>query len=299
MVDWPLGKLMEAASQLTKKASGNRVELCAIINIRSGHCGMDCHFCSQSVHNRAFKDIYPLLPEADLQHKIMRLSAQPLSHIGLVASGAALAGAEFDRLLNLISALPREIRPRICVSLGRISEEQMRLLREAGVRRYHHNLETSREYYPSICSTQKWEERASTIRRAQACGLETCSGALFGMGESWQDRIALAKSLINLNVTKIPLNFLHPQPGTPLAKRKPLTVEEALRIICIFRHISPNATLRVCGGRPITFGQRQKEIFAAGANALMTGDYLTTKGSVLGEDLAMLEELELKNDFSV
>ncbi|MBD5538537.1 MAG: biotin synthase BioB, partial [Desulfovibrio sp.] len=139
-----------------------------------------------------------------------------------------------------------------------------------------------------ICSTQRWEQRRDTARRAQAAGLGLCCGGIFGLGETWEDRIGLAFTLRELGVLHVPLNFLHPQAGTPLARQKPLPPEEALRIIAVFRHILPGAALRICGGRPLVLGRRQGEMFAAGANALMTGDYLTTSGEALDHDLALI-----------
>lgn len=284
----PEEELRLQAERITQEVSGNCVDLCAIINIRSGHCGMDCKFCIQNSCNAGFQG-YPLLSNSDLKSRIEQVTATPVTHIGLVASGKALVGAEFDRLIKLVEILPAHIKRRLCASLGQLNASQLQRLKAVGVRRYHHNLETSPAFYPRVCSSQTWQARRATVIRAIGAGLEVCSGALFGLGESWRDRVDLALSLASLAIDNVPLNFLHPQPGTPYAHSHPLSAAEGLRIIALFRHILPKARLRVCGGRLITFGERQKEIFAAGANAMMTGDYLTTKGAGLDRDLQLLQ----------
>ena len=286
----PDAELLARAERLRHAASGASVHLCAIINIRSGHCGMDCHFCAQSRHNQAPQTAFPLLEDAKLRARILALAATPVRRIGLVASGAALDGADFERVLRLVAGLPAAVRGRLCASFGRLDQERLGCLAQAGITRYHHNLETSARHYPHICTTQRWEQRRDTVLRAQAAGLSVCSGGLFGIGETWEDRISLAFSLRELAVRHVPLNFLHPQPGTPLARKAPLAPEEALRIIALFRHVLPEAALRICGGRPLVLGPRQDGMFAAGANALMTGDYLTTNGQALHDDLALISD---------
>lgn len=155
-------------------------------------------------------------------------------------------------------------------------------------------METSRDYYASVCTTQTWEQRRDTVRRAGESGMSVCSGGLFGLGESWQDRVDFAFSLREMGVEHVPMNFLHPHPRTPLAAQQPLSADEALTIIALFRHILPGATLRICGGRPLVLGDRQSEVFAAGANAMMTGDYLTTHGQTIKHDLEMIAALGLE-----
>lgn len=296
LLSLPDAELFSRAASLRQAVTGRAVRLCAIINIRSGHCGMDCRFCAQSRHNPAPQPGFPLLEDAVLRARILALAATPVRRIGLVASGAALDGEDFERVLRLVAGLPAAVRGRLCASFGRLDARRMERLVRAGIVRYHHNLETSEHWYPHICTTQRWEQRRDTARRALAAGLSLCCGGIFGLGETWEDRISLAFTLRNLGVAHVPLNFLHPQPGTPLARRVPLAPEEALRIIAIYRHILPQATLRVCGGRPLVLGARQGKIFAAGANALMTGDYLTTRGESLHNDLALIAAGDMELD---
>ncbi len=286
--------LFHAATRIREHYFGQQVSLCAIINARSGNCEMDCRFCSQSRHNSTGVDVFPFLEPALLCQKIEFLLQFPLRHVGIVTSGGKLSGGEFDALLETLGRLSEAHLSRVCVSAGRLSSQQFARLKEAGLRRFHHNLETSKSYYPHICTTQHWEERLLTARTAQENALELCCGGLFGMGESWEDRIDFAFCLRKEGVRHVPINFLHAHPQSPLAEMPPLPAGEALRIIALFRHILPDAVLRVCGGRPRVLGERQHEIFAAGANALMTGEYLTTHGRGIAEDVVMIEKQALE-----
>ena len=285
--------LFSGASALRRASFGRKVELCAIINARSGNCGMDCAFCAQSRHSKTPSAVFDLLPAAELRERLRLLSDLPLAHVGIVTSGGALEKAEVQQLAAVLESLPEaelaHWQGKVCGSLGRLPVASLTRLKEAGLVRFHHNLETSEEYYPQVCTTQRWSERLDTVRRARGVGLEVCSGGLFGMGESWEQRVDFALRLRHEGVEQVPINFLHPQPGTRLAAQKPLQADEALRIIAIVRHILPLATLRVCGGRPTVLGERQTDIFVAGANALMTGDYLTTEGKGPQDDCAMIE----------
>jgi biotin synthase len=292
-----LAALCASATALRRQRFGDTVSLCAIINAKSGNCGMDCAFCSQSGRHNASVATFPLLEPKALQERIAALRDFPIRHCGIVTSGGALSRDEIKAVAATIkreSAAPQSRPPRLCASLGRLAADDLAMLREAGLRRYHHNLECSEAYYPRLCTTQTWRERLATVRAAGARGLEVCCGGLFGAGESWEDRLDFAFALAGEGIREIPLNFLHPRPGTPLAARPVPATDEALRIIAVFRHILPEATLRVCGGRALVIGSRQEELFAAGANALMTGDALTTAGPGIREDVDMLARLGLK-----
>lgn len=290
----PDEELLASADRLRRAAFGTKISLCAIINARSGNCGMDCRFCAQSRHNATPIDRFPLLDEAVLRQRILDLARRPVSHIGIVTSGGVLQEEELACVLRVLETLPEPVRQRVCTSFGRVPPAGLRALARGGVRRFHHNLETSRRFYPHVCRTQHWEERRDTVRHVREAGLSACTGGLFGLGESWEDRIDLAFSLRDLGVDSVPINFLHPHPQTPLADRPLLPADEALRIIAVFRHILPATTLRVCGGRPETLGERQRDMFRAGANALMTGDYLTTHGCAVERDCAMIAEAGLE-----
>ncbi len=283
----PLDELLHEASRMRNEQSGNEIEFCAIVNAKSGRCAMDCRFCAQSVHHGTNVESYPLLDADALVSETQKRWNRGIHRIGWVTSGCS---ATDDEITQIADAALRCRGGRLCVSLGQLDENALRRLKEAGVTRYHHNLETSEAFDPSVCSTQKWSDRLATVRRAKKIGLEVCSGGLFGLGESWQDRYDLAMVLQEIGVDSVPINFLNPIPGTPLAGRPRLSVEEGLRILAMYRILLTKATIRICGGRPTTFGDRQSEILRSGVNAIMTGDYLTTGGISPENDLRMIQE---------
>ena len=289
-----LETLCASAAALRRKRFGNTVSLCAVINAKSGSCGMDCAFCAQSGLHGENAAAFPLLGLETLREGIAAVRRFPIRHCGIVTSGVSLGRDEITAVAEALKAERHAPLPRLCASLGRMDARNLADLRQAGLERYHHNLECSEAYYPRLCTTQAWRDRLATVRRAREQGLEVCCGGLFGVGESWEDRLDFAFALAAEEIREIPLNFLHPIPGTPLAAQPVLTADEALRIIAVFRHILPEATLRVCGGRMPALGARQEEIFAAGANALMTGDYLTTPGQGIAQDLDMIARLGLE-----
>lgn len=289
----PDAELFASANALREHVFGNTIDCCAIINAKSGNCSMDCAFCSQAKSSKTAIQKHPLLPIATLKERILELSKLPVAHIGIVTSGGILSQADVDQLCTLFTILPKELVPRVCASLGRLPSDALGKLRDAGLTRFHHNLECSQAFYPRVCTTQDWKDRLNTVVTAKTLGLTNCTGGLFGMGESWDDRIDLAFTLKEHQIMHVPMNFLHPHPQTPLGQRSPLSAQEALRCIALFRHILPQATLRVCGGRPITFGARHDAIFSCGANALMIGDYLTTQGEQIAADKDMLARCHL------
>jgi len=286
-----LAGLMRAADRVRERHFGRTIQLCAITNARSGACREDCRFCAQSAHHRTGVEIYPLRDAATIARAAATRDGCGATTFGVVTSGPTLNADELGVLLDAIRRILETTSLQPCASLGQLTGEQLRALRQAGLRRFHHNLETSQRFYPQVCTTHSWDERIATVRAAQAAGLEVCSGGLFGLGESWEDRIDLGLTLRTLGVESVPINFLNPVPGTALADHPRLTAEEGLRIISVYRLLLPRATIRVCGGRPTTLGARQVDMFRAGANALMTGDYLTTAGISPTTDRAMIENL--------
>ncbi len=296
LVHMPEDALFAQASHLCRHAFGNTVSLCAIINARSGRCEMDCHFCAQSRHYTSHAPIFPLLSHDTLYERLSLLTSFPIRRVGIVTSGGALSRQDVASVAHFLEKACSQNfwKGRLCASLGRLSREDLERLRGAGLSRFHHNLECNENFYPHICSTQQWRERYDTAQRVQRTNVALCCGGIFGLGETWGDRIALALTLKGMNVTDVPINFLHPQAGTPLGNRKPLSAGEALRIIAIFRHILPHASLRVCGGARLVLQERRAHIFAAGANALMVGDYLTTQGKSIEDDMLMIEALGLE-----
>jgi len=294
LLDCPESELFAGATQIREAHFGKRIQLCSIINAKSGRCDMDCRFCSQSGHNTTDIDSYPLMGKDTLQAEIDTIISDGTRRCGIVTSGGRLKPAELDQLSETVREIDETKRSSLCVSLGRLNKKELAGLRASGVTRFHHNLETSEAYYPKICSTQEWSERVGTIRAALTAGLQVCCGGLFGLGESWQDRIDLAITLRELGVDSVPINFLHAHPGTPLKDMPALSASDALRIIALYRFLLPTTTLRICGGRERVLGDRQAELFTAGANGLMTGDLLTVAGSQAKVDRAMIRQLRLE-----
>lgn len=287
-------ELFEAATRIRETFFGNTVQLCSIVNAKSGRCDMDCRFCSQSGHSSTEIQVYPFMESDQLETEIREIMESGDRHCGVVTSGGKLSDGELNELAATVEKIGGGKQAPVCGSLGRLNAEDLALLKKAGITRYHHNLEASEGYYPHICSTQEWKARLDTVKMAIEAGLDVCSGGLFGLGESWEDRIDLAITLRELGVDSVPINFLYAHPGTPLKDMPPLSASEALRIIAVYRFLLPKTTLRVCGGRAHVLGDRQDELFAAGANGMMTGNYLTVAGSQYASDLAMLERLGLQ-----
>jgi biotin synthase len=286
--------LFRGATDIREAHFGNRIQLCSIINAKSGRCDMDCRFCSQSSHNSTRINAYPFLDAQPLENRIHEIIGAQDRHCGVVTSGGKLSDDEIERFAATVRNIGKGGPVPVCASTGRLTGANLEALKKSGVTRFHHNLESSEAYYHNICTTQDWRQRYDTVKAAQAAGLAVCCGGLFGLGESWDDRIDLAMTLRELGVNSVPINFLYSHEGTPLADRPPLDAAEALRIIAIYRFILPAATLRICGGRTHVLGEQQARLFAAGANGLMTGNYLTVVGSQYETDRAMLDQLGLQ-----
>lgn len=274
-------------------ASRTRSFTCGIINAKSGRCPENCAFCAQSAHYRTGAPEYPLVDEEMLLRRAEELAAAGAARFGIVTSGTALNEREVDAVCAAVQRITAEVGIRVCGSLGQVNAEQAKRLVQAGLRRYHHNLETAASFFPKICSTHAYEEDVASLAVARDAGLELCCGGIFGLGESWKQRVEFSQTLAELDVDAIPVNFLTPIPGTPLENAPRLRPGEALRIISILRLMHPGRDIIVCGGRAAVLGAWQSWIFAAGANAMMTGNYLTTAGNAFAEDHELLGELGL------
>lgn len=295
LLELPEAELFAGATELRERHFGKGIEACFIINAKSGNCNMNCRFCSQSGFNSTEIERYPFKSRQELEQIVDSWQPYPVGRCGIVTSGGALTDADVEKLAQFIEShiASGKPRPRICGSLGRLKDHALARLKQAGLTRLHHNLETNESFYPNVCTTQQWRDRLDTVHQAQQHGLSVCCGGLFGLGESWEDRIQFATELKREGIRNIPINFLYPHPGTPMAQQPVMPAEEALRIIALFRHIIPDATLRICGGRVSVLKERQYDMFAAGANAFMTGNYLTIPGAGIEADMAKLTELGL------
>jgi biotin synthase len=289
---WPrLGE----ASRLRERHFGRRVSFCVIINAKSGMCSEDCAFCSQSARAASQAPHYPLLPQAELVAAARQAAAAGASRFSLVTAGrGVMSPRDQSAVLAAVAAIQAAVPIRICASLGIVDRGFLMELKAAGLYRFHHNLETAASFFPKICTTHSYAERVATIEAAQAAGLSVCVGGIFGLGETLPQRWEMAQALKDLAVDAIPLNFLHPLPGTALAHRPLLSPLEALKIVAAFRLTFPERSLIICGGRQVTLRSLSPLLFAAGADSLMTGDYLTTQGRIPDEDRRMLEDLGLE-----
>ena len=284
-----LEDLCAGADQIRKALRGAGYELCTIINARSGRCGEDCTFCAQSCHHQTQAQEYPFLEVEEIVRQGKRDEAAGVQRYSVVTAGRAVTGPELDQALAAYRRLREETGLGLCASLGFQSVEDFRRLMEAGVTRYHANLETSRRNFPNICTTHSYQDKIDNIRRAKQAGLQICSGGIVGLGETWEDRLELALDLAELEVDSIPLNLLTPIPGTPLEGTPPLSVEEVRRIVAVFRYINPTAWIRMAAGRG-RFADGGAILFRSGANSAITGDMLTTTGTNIAQDLDLMKQ---------
>ncbi|MFH0781011.1 MAG: biotin synthase BioB [Pseudomonadota bacterium] len=283
-------ELFQAADELRRKLHKNRLDLCSIVNAKSGKCSEDCKFCAQSSHYDVEVASYEVVDREKAVFLAKENEQYGIQRFSLVTAGRMVAEKNLEEFKNIYRQLQQETNLSLCASMGFLTREKARQLKEMGVTRYHCNLESSRSYFPKVCSTHTWDEKVVTIRIAQDAGLDVCSGGIIGMGESLAQRLELAFELRELNILSIPLNILTPIKDTPFADLKPLSVAEVLTCVAMFRFINPMAIIRLAGGR-ILLGDEQHRCFASGANGSIVGNYLTTIGNSLAEDIAMFRSL--------
>ncbi len=285
--------LMAGADRIRKTFRGNEIEVCAISNVRSGNCSENCSFCSQSGHHQTNAPVYNYISSEELSRQALRAREWGASDFGVVSKGWGVrSDKERKQLKDYFQTLEQTSDIGRCASLGVLDAGTAVELKAMGMENYHHNLECAESFFDQVCTTHTYQENIDTIRAAVAAGLRVCSGGILGMGESLDQRIELAETLRQLNVESVPLNFLNPQQGTPFGGRTPMTPMEILKCIAVFRYMLPRAEIRIAGGRQF-LGDMQAMIFMAGASGVMIGDYLTTKGRSVEDDLKMLSDLKL------
>ncbi|WP_462324834.1 biotin synthase BioB [Desulfoplanes sp.] len=288
-----LTKLFAGTEHIRTHFFGPSIHLCTIQNAKSGRCSEDCSYCAQSSHFDTDVPTYPLLPHGKMVEGGVRASRSPINRYSLVTSGRRLPQKEIPHVARAMGDLKgKDIK--LCASLGILHREDLAELKRNGMTRYHHNLETCAELFPSICTTHRFKERVATLRAAKEVGLEVCSGGIFGLGESLEQTLDLALTLRDIDVDAVPMNFLIPIPGTPLEHARPLRPLECLRRIALFRFALPDKEIIVCGGRVANLKELHPMVFQAGASGIMTGNYLTRKGRTLEQDLGLLEDLGLE-----
>ena len=290
--------LLQAALRVRERFCGRKVHLHMLINARSGLCPEDCHYCSQSAISKAPISKYPLLSRAQLVEGAYRAKAARAVRYCIVTSGRGPSNRDIDRLASIVREIRERVEINICCCLGLMTEDQAKRLKDAGVERVNHNLNASRRFYPQICTTHTYDDRVRTVENVRRAGLSTCCGGIIGMGETDEDVIDLALSLRGLDVASIPVNFLHPIPGTPLEGNRQLTPERCLKALCLFRFVNPAKELRIAGGRELNLGDMQP-LALYPANSLFVNGYLTTPGQTAADTHRMIEAHGFEIDDSV
>jgi len=288
----PLSELMTLARDAKLRARGDSFSLCTIMNVKSGKCTEDCAFCAQSSRYRTGSPVFSLKSTDEILKAAAKARDAGAGRFSLVTSGRGLSRSEVDELAVGIEKIRTGVEISVCASLGILDSEALETLKSAGLSRYHHNIETSESFFPKVISTHSFKDRISTIHTAKDVGLEVCSGGIIGIGESAEDRVSMALTLAGLGVDSVPINILVPIPGTPLAAQSPLSVEEILRTIAIFRLIFPKKAIRIAGGRESALKDFQGLAFWAGADAMLIGGYLTVAGRPIEVDLRLVGEVK-------
>lgn len=286
-----LKELCEGADRIREHFIGDKVDLCSIINGRSGRCPEDCKYCAQSAHNHTSCEIYDFLPEEKIVEACKLNESEGVDRFSIVTAGRSLSGEEFEKAVHAYETMHKECRIDLCASMGFLNAEQLHRLHEAGVTSYHHNIETSKRNFPNICTTHTYEQKLETLKLVKEEGMCACSGGIIGMGETWEDRLDMAVSLAELGIDSIPINALMPIEGTPLENQYLLTEDEILRTISFFRYINPEANIRLAAGRALLTNDGEPA-FQSGASATITGNMLTTVAcATIRSDKQMLKSL--------
>ncbi len=284
--------LFSEANRLRAYFRKEEVDLCAIINAKSGACPEDCSFCAQSSRHKTSIDVYPLVKKEVVLAKADEAKKNLVRRFCVVISGRKAGREDLIKIGEMIEGI-RKLGLLPCATLGLLEKDELQYLKDYGLERYHHNLETSERFFPNICSTHTYRDKLLTIEAAKSLGLSVCSGGIFGMGEEWEDRIDMAIALRELQVDSVPINFLIPIKGTPLNGKDMMQPLEALKIVSLYRFLLPDKEIRLCGGRAQVLGEFNSMIFLAGADAILTGNYLTTTGRTYSDDIRLIEAMGL------
>ncbi len=286
-------QLVERAWAVRLEFHGDSTDLCSLVNAKSGGCAHDCGFCAQSRFAEAETPMHAMLdPDEILKHA--RAAEDGGAHrFCIVTQGQDMRGRDFEKVVEAAGLVSEKTDLNCCASIGRLTPDQARRLKKAGVKRFHHNVESSRSHYPRVSATIKYEDRISAIDVVKEAGLETCVGGILNLGESRRQRVEMAFELAEINPTSLPINLLNPRPGTRLGDRKLIDPWEAVKWVAIFRLVLPGTLLRLCGGRVENLGELQPLAVKAGLNGVMIGDFLTTKGSLIEDDIDIFKSLGL------
>jgi biotin synthase len=286
-------RLVEVAWQVRQDRFGSSTDMCSLVNAKSGGCAEDCGFCAQSKFADAPTPMHSMMePDQMLEHA-RAAEAGGAHRFCMVTQGQGLSKRDFEKVLDGARLVAEHTNLKRCASIGHMSADRAKSLKEAGIQRVHHNVETARSYYDEVTTTVKYEARTRTIQAVKEAGLETCVGGILNLGETPRQRVEMAFELAEVNPTSVPINLLNPRPGTKFGERDPIDPWDAVKFIAIFRLILPEALFRLCGGRVENLGELQPLAVKAGLNGVMMGNFLTTLGSEPEEDREMFEELGL------
>ena len=288
-----LTELLEIANKLRKKNSGFDFQSCSILNARSGHCSEDCAWCSQSKFHKSTVEVYPLVDTNNAVSAAKENADLGIKRFSLVTSGRAMSESETLKAAELYNDIRSSVNIKLCASMGLLNKEKLQKLYDAGVTRYHCNIETSPSFFPKLCTTHSFQDKIDTIKAAQEVSMQICSGGIIGMGETMADRVEMAVTLNELGVKSIPINILNPIKGTALENQTPLEPHEILRTIAMFRIVNPYADIRLAGGRA-TLGDTVAQALSAGVNGAIMGDLLTTLGASVEQDKKTILEAGFK-----
>lgn len=286
-----LEELCKGADMIREHFIGERVDLCSIINGRSGRCPEDCKYCAQSAHNHTDCEVYDFLPEEKILEACRVNEQEGVDRFSIVTAGKSLTGEEFDKAIHAYETMRDNCDIELCASMGFVDREQIRRLKAAGVTSYHHNIETSKRNFPNVCTTHTYEQKIETLKMIKEEGLCACSGGIIGMGETWEDRLDMAISLAEIGIDSIPLNALMPIKGTPYENLERISEEDILRTVAFFRYINPEANIRLGAGRALITNDGETA-FKSGASATITGNMLTTVAcATIRSDRLMLKDM--------
>lgn len=283
-----LETLLELSSQYMSK----NIEFCSLVNARSGKCSQNCKYCAQSSHYRTDIETYPLIDKKDVLKAAKEAKEYGVNHFAIVTSGKDPEEENFDKIIELIQEINKVDGISSCASIGILNEEDAKKLADAGLKRFHHNINTSQSYYPEVCTTHTWEDRVNTCKLVKKYGMELCCGVILGMGETVEQRIEMAMELAKIQPDSIPINILMPIPQTPFENYgDKIDEENILRTLAVFKIANPNSVLRFCGGRLRLSEKNQELALKTCVEGILTGNYLTTTGKSPQEDLKTVEKL--------
>jgi biotin synthase len=288
--------LAKCANIITREFTGELVDVEMLINAKAGRCPEDCSFCAQSsfYDSQSGIDKYPLLSKQIIIEQAQKAKQGGANSFCLVCAYRTPFEKDFEQICDTIVELKKKVAIDVNVSLGFMTRERARRLKSIGIKRYNHNLETSESFFAQICKTHDFKDRVNTAKIVKEEGLELCCGGIIGMGETLKQRLELAFAIKSLRPDEVPINILIPKPGTPLANLEPLEPTDAIKTIAVWRFIMPNTILKIAGGRELHLKDKERFALKAGANGIITGGYLTTRGNNIEKDMTMIKEVGLK-----